>query len=60
MLRYDLYYIKHLSAWLYLQILFETIHTVLAGPRRAARAGTTARVAWWRPTRTRPVRGVAA
>ena len=59
-MRYDLYYIKHMSAWLDLRILFETIHTVLAGPRRAARAGTTARVAWWRPTRTRPVRGVAA
>jgi exopolysaccharide biosynthesis polyprenyl glycosylphosphotransferase len=62
-MRYDLYYIKHMSAWLDLQILFETIHTVLAGPRRSRRpavAGTTARVAWWRPTRTRTVRGVAA
>jgi hypothetical protein len=30
------YYIKHMSAWLDLQILVETIHTVLAGHRRPA------------------------
>ena len=47
-MRYDLYYIKHMSAWLDLQILVETIHTVLAGHRRPAGAGTTARVPSWR------------
>lgn len=30
-LRYDLYYIKHCSAWLDLRILFETIKVVLVG-----------------------------
>jgi lipopolysaccharide/colanic/teichoic acid biosynthesis glycosyltransferase len=35
-MRYDLYYIKHMSAWLDLRILFETVHTVLAGSRDAA------------------------
>jgi lipopolysaccharide/colanic/teichoic acid biosynthesis glycosyltransferase len=31
-MRYDLYYIKHRSAWLDLRILFETIGVVLRGP----------------------------
>jgi exopolysaccharide biosynthesis polyprenyl glycosylphosphotransferase len=30
-MRYDLYYIKHMSAWLDLRILFSTIGTVLVG-----------------------------
>ena len=36
-MRYDLYYIKHMSAWLDLRIIFETIRTVLAGCRDAPR-----------------------
>jgi len=30
-MRYDLYYIKHLSFWLDLRILFDTVKTVLSG-----------------------------
>jgi exopolysaccharide biosynthesis polyprenyl glycosylphosphotransferase len=30
-MRHDLYYIKHMSAWLDLRILFSTVQTVLAG-----------------------------
>lgn len=30
-MRYDLYYIKHLSAWLDLRILFDTVKTVMFG-----------------------------
>jgi lipopolysaccharide/colanic/teichoic acid biosynthesis glycosyltransferase len=30
-MRYDLYYIKHMSAWLDLRILLQTIGTVFAG-----------------------------
>jgi lipopolysaccharide/colanic/teichoic acid biosynthesis glycosyltransferase len=30
-MRYDLYYIKHMSAWLDLRILLETVRTVVAG-----------------------------
>jgi len=37
-MRYDLYYIKHRSAWLDLRILFETIGVVLRGPQLAPRA----------------------
>jgi lipopolysaccharide/colanic/teichoic acid biosynthesis glycosyltransferase len=37
-LRYDLYYIKHLSIWLDLRILFETVKIVLLG-REAGAAG---------------------
>ncbi len=33
-LRYDLYYIKHHSAWLDLRILFETVKVVLMGHRK--------------------------
>lgn len=33
-MRYDLYYIKHLSSWLDLRILFETVRTVLSGSTR--------------------------
>ena len=47
-MRYDLYYIKHMSAWLDLRILFETIRAVLAGSRRARELPATRRVAWWR------------
>jgi exopolysaccharide biosynthesis polyprenyl glycosylphosphotransferase len=32
-MRYDLYYIKHMSLWLDARILFETVHAVLAGRR---------------------------
>jgi lipopolysaccharide/colanic/teichoic acid biosynthesis glycosyltransferase len=39
-MRYDLYYIKHMSAWLDLRILFETVRTVLAGGRTAPRVET--------------------
>ena len=31
--RYDLYYVKHMSAWLDLRILFDTIKVVLLGRR---------------------------
>ena len=31
-MRFDLYYIKHMSAWLDLRILFHTVKTVLSGP----------------------------
>jgi exopolysaccharide biosynthesis polyprenyl glycosylphosphotransferase len=47
-MRYDLYYIKHMSAWLDLRILFETMGAVLAGSRSASEARKTRRVAWWR------------
>ena len=30
-MRYDLYYIKHMSVWLDLRILFDTVKTVLSG-----------------------------
>jgi len=30
-MRYDLYYIKHMSAWLDVSILLQTIWTVIAG-----------------------------
>jgi lipopolysaccharide/colanic/teichoic acid biosynthesis glycosyltransferase len=51
-MRYDLYYIKHMSAWLDLRILFETIGAVLAGSAGAADAPTTKRAAWWRAPAT--------
>jgi hypothetical protein len=35
-MRYDLYYIKHMSAWLDLRILFATIGTVLVGRESSA------------------------
>jgi exopolysaccharide biosynthesis polyprenyl glycosylphosphotransferase len=48
-MRYDLYYIKHMSVWLDLRILFETIHTVLAGHRGTREAATAKRrMSWWR------------
>jgi exopolysaccharide biosynthesis polyprenyl glycosylphosphotransferase len=55
---YDLYYIKHLSLWLDLRILFDTVKTVLAGHgtaddepasadrRRSAAAGVEALAVW--------------
>ena len=48
-MRYDLYYIKHMSLALDLRILFETIRTV-AGGHGASRNVQPAkrRVAWWR------------
>jgi len=52
-MRYDLYYIKHMSAWLDLRILFQTIRIVLAGrehpPVAVAAGGATA----WIPERIR-------
>jgi exopolysaccharide biosynthesis polyprenyl glycosylphosphotransferase len=47
-MRYDLYYIKHMSAWLDLRILFETVRTVLAGSRDASEAVPVRRVPRWR------------
>ncbi len=58
-MRYDLYYIKHMSAWLDLRILFETIRAVLAGRRGAPDAAAPRRAAWWRALATgRPTRVV--
>ncbi len=43
-MRYDLYYIKHMSPWLDLRILFETVRAVLLGHRQppARRPATAA------------------
>ncbi len=58
-MRYDLYYIKHMSAWLDLRILFATIRVVLAGSSRAGEPVTARRVAWWRAlAAARPTRVV--
>ena len=38
-MRFDLYYIKHMSAWLDLQILFHTVQAVLSGRESATAAG---------------------
>jgi len=48
-MRYDLYYIKHMSAWLDLRILFRTVRSVLGGretkaARVAIRAPSTGRL----------------
>ena len=32
-IRYDFYYLKHLSVWLDIRILFETVRIVLSGHR---------------------------
>jgi exopolysaccharide biosynthesis polyprenyl glycosylphosphotransferase len=40
-MRYDLYYIKHRSAWLDVRILFETISVVLRGPDLAEPVGAS-------------------
>jgi exopolysaccharide biosynthesis polyprenyl glycosylphosphotransferase len=49
-MRYDLYYIKHMSVWLDLQILFETVYAVLAGRREARIAAAPGRrLSWRRP-----------
>jgi exopolysaccharide biosynthesis polyprenyl glycosylphosphotransferase len=39
-MRHDLYYIKHMSAWLDLRILLRTIWTVLAGEKRVSSVGS--------------------
>ena len=57
-MRHDLYYVKHMSLWLDLRIVFETVKTVLFGreparPAPARSAATTAVTAL-------PVRSVAA
>jgi lipopolysaccharide/colanic/teichoic acid biosynthesis glycosyltransferase len=36
--RYDLYYIKHMSVWLDLRILLDTVKTVLCVDRNAGQA----------------------
>jgi len=38
-LRYDLYYVKHISLWFDLRILFDTVKIVVLG-RRSATAAT--------------------
>jgi exopolysaccharide biosynthesis polyprenyl glycosylphosphotransferase len=38
-MRYDLYYIKHMSIWLDLRILFETVKIILSGRGSGAAAG---------------------
>lgn len=49
-MRYDLYYIKHMSVWLDLRILFETFSAVLAGRRDARIAAASGRrMSWRRP-----------
>jgi exopolysaccharide biosynthesis polyprenyl glycosylphosphotransferase len=50
-MRYDLYYIKHMSAWLDICILLRTVQTVLAGAEAtpARRAARPARVRWSSP-----------
>lgn len=47
-MRYDLYYIKHMSVWLDVRILFETFFAVLAGHRGAATAAAPKRRVSWR------------
>jgi exopolysaccharide biosynthesis polyprenyl glycosylphosphotransferase len=48
-MRYDLYYIKHMSIWLDLRILFETIRTVAAGHTGARDVRPVRRdTPWWR------------
>lgn len=39
-MRYDLYYIKHMSLWFDLRILFDTARIVVFGSRRSAAAAT--------------------
>jgi exopolysaccharide biosynthesis polyprenyl glycosylphosphotransferase len=53
-MRYDLYYIKHMSAWLDVRILFQTVLTVLAGrehlqlaPVPAVSGSRRASMLWW-------------
>lgn len=54
-LRYDLYYIKHLSMWLDLRILFETIKIVLLGRESGASERRPPRISdSWRAARTAP------
>ena len=38
-IRYDFYYLKHMSFWLDLQILFETVRIVLSGGSGSGDAG---------------------
>jgi exopolysaccharide biosynthesis polyprenyl glycosylphosphotransferase len=59
-MRYDLYYIKHMSAWLDLRILCQTIRTVLAGREHGPVVPAAGRVATWRPWRVARVRFAAA
>jgi exopolysaccharide biosynthesis polyprenyl glycosylphosphotransferase len=47
-MRYDLYYIKHMSIALDLRILFETVRTVLAGHTGVRDVRAARRVPWWR------------
>jgi exopolysaccharide biosynthesis polyprenyl glycosylphosphotransferase len=53
-MRYDLYYIKHMSAWLDLRILLQTIQTVVMGRVSGCDAPAAKRALWrWRPGRMR-------
>lgn len=47
-MRYDLYYIKHMSVWLDLRILFDTFYAVLAGRPDGRLAASTGRRMSWR------------
>jgi exopolysaccharide biosynthesis polyprenyl glycosylphosphotransferase len=44
-MRYDLYYIKHISAWLDIRILFRTVIAVVAGDRKPSNAAPVPRPA---------------
>jgi exopolysaccharide biosynthesis polyprenyl glycosylphosphotransferase len=48
-MRYDLYYIKHMSIWLDLRILLETFSAVRTGRGQAAAPAPGRRVLWRRP-----------
>jgi len=47
-MRYDLYYIKHMSVWLDTRILFQTFYAVLAGRRDTRIASASGRPMSWR------------
>jgi exopolysaccharide biosynthesis polyprenyl glycosylphosphotransferase len=61
-MRYDLYYIKHMSVWLDARILFETFYAVLAGRGQCAPAPAPGRpVSWQRsPAALRSTRVVGS
>lgn len=62
-MRYDLYYIKHMSVWLDLRILFHTVATVLTGRGSSAVTATPAVAIVIRPlprSRFETMRSVAA
>ena len=53
-MRYDLYYIKHRSAWLDVRILFETVGVVLRGPQPSKPAAALSPAAEPTPRPTLP------